>query len=426
MKAVISNRIYMEVDPFLREEINKKLTYIIPGRSEFEQPSIIRLMAKIRDNLISIPSGRIDLIPKGYEIKDKRRIVPVDFPDYPEGFELRGSQLEIYDDANDSCIINAKVGWGKTFMGICLAKKFGQKTLVVVHNTNLRAQWVKEVEGLLGFKPDIIGSGKFGLSTPIVIGNTQSLINVVPQISNEFGTVILDEVHHTPASTFSKIIDASHARYRVGLSGTLRRKDNKHVVITDYFGHTVFKPARENTMKPKVHIIKSSIRFPDGPVPWAIKNNELAASPDYQEFIAVLATAYADMGHKVLVVSDRTRLLTVCEDMLQGRGVKILGSTSFEERDNLTSTIEEKDIVLATQQIFSEGISVNQLGVLILATPINNEPLLEQLIGRVTRNYPGKKQPIIVDIALKGRTVESQARKRLGHYMNQGYEISYY
>lgn len=426
MKAVISNRIYMEVDHFLREEVNKALTYEIPGKSKYEQPTILRMAAKVRDTLMSIPSGRLDLIPKDYEIKDKRVLVPAKFPEYPEGFSLRGSQLEVYEEADDSCIINAKVGWGKTFMGICIAKKLGQKTLVVVHNTNLRQQWAQEIKKLFGFNPGIIGSGKFDISTPIVVGNTQTLANVVPQISKEFGTIILDEVHHTPASTFSKIIDASHARYRIGLSGTLQRKDGKHVIIQDYFGHKLFQPIRENTLKPKVHIIKSTVHFPDGPVPWAVKNNELAASPSYQELVTVLATAYANMGHKVLVVSDRTRLLNVCADNLQDRAVTVLGSTSFEERENLDKVLKEKDIIFATQQIFSEGMSVNQLGVLILATPINNEPLLEQLIGRVTRQHPDKKQPIVVDIALKGRIVESQARQRLGHYMRQGYDISYF
>ena len=36
--------------------------------------------------------------------------------------------------------------------------------------------------------------------------------------------------------TFSKVIDSNYARYKIGLSGTIERKDGKHVVFRDYFG----------------------------------------------------------------------------------------------------------------------------------------------------------------------------------------------
>jgi superfamily II DNA or RNA helicase len=61
---------------------------------------------------------------------------------------------------------------------------------------------------------------------------------------------------------------------------------------------------------------------------------------------------------------------------------------------------------------------------LILATPVNNEPLLTQLIGRIIRDYEGKQQPVVVDINLIGKTAKRQASLRLGYYMKEGYEIS--
>jgi superfamily II DNA or RNA helicase len=80
-------------------------------------------------------------------------------------------------------------------------------------------------------------------------------------------------------------------------------------------------------------------------------------------------------------------------------------------------------VLYGTQAIFSEGISVNSLSCLILGTPINNEPLLTQLIGRVVREQEGKRQPVIIDIHLKGKTATKQASNRMGHYMKQGYKI---
>mgnify|MGYP000400678164 CR=1 FL=1 len=83
----------------------------------------------------------------------------------------------------------------------------------------------------------------------------------------------------------------------------------------------------------------------------------------------------------------------------------------------------DKEILYGTQAIFSEGISVNTLSCLILATPINNEPLLTQLIGRVVRKHDNKRDPVIIDIHLKGKTAQRQASNRMGYYMKQGYQI---
>ena len=47
--------------------------------------------------------------------------------------------------------------------------------------------------------------------------------------------------------------------------------------------------------------------------------------------------------------------------------------------------VGNKNVLYGTQAIFSEGISINVLSCLILGTPINNDPLLTQLIGRIIR-----------------------------------------
>ena len=123
-------------------------------------------MARVRDTLVSIPIGRTDLIPSDYEVVDKRINIPVDFPEFK--LPLRPSQQEVYDEIEDNSIINAWVSWGKTFTGLAIAGKLGQKTLIIVHTVPLRNQWAKEVEKVYGITPGIIGSGKFEIDAPIV------------------------------------------------------------------------------------------------------------------------------------------------------------------------------------------------------------------------------------------------------------------
>ena len=424
MKAVISDRIYLTVTPNQQRKIDGELTYAIPSFRFDDPPQMIKNMALIRDGLIAIPSGRTDLIPIDHEIVDKRSIKSIKFP--PFKLTLRPSQQNVFNEVNDSSIINAWVSWGKTFTALAIAEKLGQKTLVITHTLALRKQWENEVKKVFGFTPDIIGSGKFGIETPVVVGNIQTLYRRIKDVRQEFGTIILDEMHHVSSPTFSRIVDKSCARYKIGLTGTLLRKDGKHVVFRDYFGHNVLKPPKENFMVPKIDILKLPIRFMDGSsIPWANRVNELAYNPEYQNSISMTASAYAARGHKVLVVSDRVDFLKNCARLTGDDAVCVTGAIPHEERPEIINQIfKDKNVLYGTQSIFSEGISLDILSCLILGTPVNNEPLLTQLIGRIIRNYEGKKQPTVVDIHLIGNTARRQANARLGHYIKEGYEVS--
>lgn len=424
MKAVISNKIYLEVTQEYKEFLTKELTYKIPSYNPHNPPLIIKNMSRIRTDLVTIPVGRVDLIPESYEVVDKRLFKPVKFPEFR--FTLRDSQKEVYDELDDNSIINAWTSWGKTFTGLAIAGKLGQKTLVVVHTTSLRNQWAEEVEKVFGFKPDIIGSGKFDINTPVVIGNTQSLYRKIPEVAKEFGTILLDEMHHVSSPTFSRIVDTNYARYKIGLSGTIQRKDGKHVVFRDYFGSKIFKPPKENYMVPSIDIVRSDVRFLDGArTPWANRVTALSNNQEYRHLIAMLSSAYAAKGHKVLVVSDRVHFLKACAELVGEKAICVTGEVPLEDRGTLINKIlhGDKQILFGTQAIFSEGISVNSLSCLILGTPINNEPLLTQLIGRVIREQDGKVSPKIVDIHLKGQTATKQASNRIGYYMKEGYII---
>jgi superfamily II DNA or RNA helicase len=410
----------------LQDKIDRELTYSIPTHNPLDPPQIIKNMGIIRNGLVSLPIGRTDLIPEHYEIVDKRTHVPVDFPEFK--FELRDSQKKVFDEIEDNAIINAWVSWGKTFTGLAIAGKLGQKTLVVTHTVPLRNQWAKEVEKVYGFKPGIIGSGQFDLDSPIVIGNTQTLYRNVEKIRKEFGTIILDEMHHVSSPTFSKILDTNYCRYKIGLSGTIERKDGKHVVFRDYFGNTLFKPPKENYMTPTVHLVPSEIRFMDGAkIPWANRVTKLANDEEYRHTISMLAAAYAARGHKVLVVSDRVAFLKACAELSGDKAICVTGEVAHEDREGLVDQIlyGDANILYGTQAIFSEGISVDTLSCLILATPVNNEPLLTQLVGRVIRKKEGKISPVIIDIHLKGNTARKQASNRVGFYMKQGWDMKY-
>jgi superfamily II DNA or RNA helicase len=334
-------------------------------------------------------------------------------------------QQEVWEQVNDSCFINAKVGWGKTFTALWIAYKFRQKTLIIVHTTSLRDQWVEEVQKLFGFTPDVISQGECNFSTPIVVSNVQTLVKFANGLHKTFGTVVVDESHHTPATTMTAVLDSLSARYRVGLSGTRERKDGKHVLFNDYFGHTVFTPKKNNTLDPIVEVLKTDFKLRGG-IPWTTAITELHNDRDYLEFIAEVATVKMNQGHKVLVISERTAALAALTRLLGDRVVAVSGETSKNIRNSLAKDLNsgKHDGIVAMRHVFSEGISVNPLSCLILMSPTPAGPLLEQVIGRIQRLQDGKKHPVIVDIHLTGMPEKRQNSTRLGFYHASGWSIT--
>jgi superfamily II DNA or RNA helicase len=373
---------------------------------------------------MSIPIGRTDLIPAHYQIDDRRYTVPVEFPTFQGN--LRPSQQEVYDEVSGNCIINAKPSWGKTFAGLAIAGKLRQKTLVVVHTVPLRNQWAREVQKVYGIQPGIIGSSKYNISGPIVIGNVQSLYNCIDRIYKDFGTIILDEMHHVSSPTFSRVMDKCYARYKIGLSGTIKRKDGKDVVFKDYFGSHIIQPAPENSMKPTVHVIDSGLVIPEmpGQASWALRVNALLESPAYRMLIHKVVDFYTNLGHKTLIVADRVEFLTTMAES-RPRAVVVTGQVQDGREELIASIGPINNELWGGISIFKEGISQDILSCLVLATPVNNEPMLEQLIGRIQRIVDGKKNPIVVDIKMSGWTGHKQFQARLGHYMRMGYEVKY-
>lgn len=426
-KAVISNRIYMD-NPGVEhtKTVIKELTYKIKkdtGSKQFATIETIKNYKVLPKGILSIPQGRIDLIPEDYEIIDKRVLEDVPFP--TPKFGLRPEQQVVYDPIDDTCFINALVGWGKTFTALHLAHKFGQKTLVITHTAALRDQWCEEIEVLFGTQCGVIGGGRMDHTDHfITVANIQTLSKVAPELAKEFGTIILDEAHHCPATTFAQTVDVFHARYRIALSGTMIRKDGKHILFRDYFGPVVYKPPQSNTMTPTVHIVKSGITLKPGAT-WVDKITDLCSSENYQQFIAGLTMMHIEAGHQVLILADRVEFLQKVKEYVGEDCALVTGDTEFEERKLVKEQIlsGEKKAIAGSRQIFSEGISVNSLSCVILAVPMSNDSLLEQVVGRVQRMHEGKLEPLVVDINFAGFADKKQNNDRLALYLRKGWKI---
>jgi superfamily II DNA or RNA helicase len=428
--ATLSNRIIIKpVNPEYAVHVKGATTYKIVDdfKTKISNRDIYKIIKTHRvlpGGGVALPIGRKELLGDFYDIVDNRIVKPEVFPE-PK-IPLRDTQKEICDLVHDNCMINAQPSWGKTFTGLHIAKKLGQKTLVITHTTILRGQWESEIKKLFGIEPGVIGGGSMvNMESPIVVANTQTLIKFIDNLTDVFGTVIVDECHHIPSNTFSEIVGKLKARYKIGLSGTLLRKDGQHVLFRDYFSETIYRPERENLMTPNVVLVNTDIKLPPA-AHWAHRVTELCNLDEYRDFIARLANTMAERDYKVLVVGERVEFLeSITRRTFDNGSVCITGNTDHKERIKMMEGVPsgETNIINASRTIFSEGVSVNELSCLILGSPIANEINLTQLIGRIQRISPGKKTPVIIDPQLADNSSQKQAKARMEYYMRMGYKV---
>lgn len=231
--------------------------------------------------------------------------------------------------------------------------------------------------------------------------------------------ILVANCHHISAPIFTETLTAFHSKYKIGLSGTLQRKDGKHILFRDSFGDNIIK-SRGNVMTPSIKLLNTKFST-NGNSGWSDRLTELLGNDEYKQFIANLAKAHMQMGHCVLVLADRVEFIEAIQTLVGDKCVAVTGKT--KDRDTIVEdTLSGKfDCISASTKIFSEGISVDKLSAVILANPINNDALLEQIIGRIQRFYDNKLEPLVVDIQLAGYADAKQNNSRRGFYMRKGW-----
>jgi hypothetical protein len=60
---------------------------------------------------------------------------------------------------------------------------------------------------------------------------------VVADWVKDYGQIIVDECHHISAASFESIVRKCPARYRLGLSATVTRKDGQHPIVLMNLGN---------------------------------------------------------------------------------------------------------------------------------------------------------------------------------------------
>ena len=333
---------------------------------------------------------------------------------------------------NGGGIISIKCGGGKTVLALNIIAELKKKTIVAVHKDFLMTQWRDRI---LEFLPDArIGKIQQGTvdieDKDVVLAMVQSLsMKEYPEDTfDSFGLAIFDECHHLGAEVFHKSMTKVASKYMLGLSATPKRKDGMSKVFEWYIGPIVYLQKIKNEDYAEVQLIdcnfddikynKEELNFrKECCMPRMINN--ICDYFERTELIVELIKKHNKEGRSILILSDRRGHLDLLFKMLDGYscGFYVGGMKPHELRDS-----QEKEILLATFSMASEGMDVPKLDTVILASPKSD---VEQSVGRIFRQKAEvrKFHPLIIDLQDNFSMFKNQCNKRIQLYHKSNYTI---
>lgn len=419
-KAIISDKIYFHKSDLVDIDLHT-LRYVL-FTYNLADSFYSTIEYDEETGMCSVPSGawhKLNIL----ELTDNRFIA--DKQDWTFNGSLRETQQETVDkllagDKLFSGLIQAPCGWGKTFAGTYIVGTYKKPTIIVCHTKLLAEQWHGELKKLIsGTDIGFIGDGRESIK-PITVGIYKSLIKRLDKIQDTFEVMFVDEAHLCPAETFSKVVNGINAKVKIALSATPWRKDGLHVILPDYFGPNKVIAKDVSKLIPSVEVVKTGVGFPiiNPNRDWTKQLTKLGGNTAYLNLIATHARDKIASGRCLLILSERIEMLEQLRALIPN-SVLLVGAT--KNRDEILKNAGTKYNAILTTKIFDEGISCHRLDTIYFTCPNNNAAKLEQRIGRIQREHPDKKSPLIVDFWLSGAIVQAQQRNRLEWYIRNNF-----
>ena len=447
MKSILCNRGYIINKEYYDKEIIKNI------KKELNViPFSINKNYYNKGFKIYLENSKQLCIPKYYGIN---KLGNPEINDISEGIsinskfngELRDYQKKILDiflkklKIKKGGILSIPPGKGKTVLGIYLASILKKKTLVIVHKTFLLNQWKKRIkEYMPTAKIGIIQQNKINIDDcDIVIGMLQSISmkDYDIEVFEDFGFVIIDEVHHLGAETFSKALQKINTEYMIGLSATPKREDKLEKVIYWYIGDILYHENPTINQNIRVNICNFDINHKlfcevinprTSQAQMSSMTTNLTNINERSDTIikSIIKIKLEEPLRKILILSDRLDHLDYMKNIIDNNTnittSKYIGGMKETELDEA----EKADIIFSTYQMSSEGLDIPALNTIVLSTSRKN---VEQSVGRILRKQSGYiVTPLIIDIIdnIKQYKNQGNCRKRFYKKITNEKNIKYF
>ncbi len=477
LSIVLADGIYVDtlnLKPRIQNQIRRLAAFDNPtfyknhnlGYSNWNQPRVIYLGEDVND-YIKIPRGLLETLLNKchssnieYEIIDKRekgKPITVSFTG-----KLRDEQLTAASDLlnYDNGVLNAATAFGKTVVSSYLISQRKVNTLIIMQSVSLIDQWVDELHHFLEINEDLpIYKTKTGIEKQrqdligVLHGGKNTLTGIIDVVSvnsiynkdgncrldHEYGMVIVDECHHGASQIFENVLRQINSKYVYGVSANEKRIDRLEKKVYMQLG-----PIRHQYTS-KERIEKQSIDHYVFPrftriMPLGESKNDLNSAYAFisknenrnNMIISDIKKCIEEKRTPIVLTRYKEHAKSLYESLKKNvldHTYLIYGDHTLKENEEVRKTIlalshDEPFILVATSQSVGEGFNVPRLDTLFLTSPVSGEPLVDQFLGRINRDYKYKQSAIVYDyVDSHIHYFNNMYKKRLSVYRKIGFDV---
>ena len=365
------------------------------------------------------------------------------------------SALNRWQRAQNRGVLVLPTAAGKTYIALKAIELLRTQTLIVVPTLDLIDQWRSRIKECLGAESGAFGGGENTVRM-ITVATYDSAYLQAALLGNKFMLIIFDEVHHLASPSYMQIAEMYIAPYRMGLTATYERIDERHQLLPRLVGDLVCNVAVEeltgkhlapytyekkyvelspkelqlynkematikNYLREKRIVMKSPKDFqrfimitgrdPSAREALLARNRALKIALNSQEKIKALAKLLeANKNKKTLIFTLHTDLVYQISRRFLIPAITYL--TPKEERREILENFRKGNYhTIVTSQVLDEGIDVPDATVGYILSGTGSTRAYIQRLGRLLRKMEGKKARLVEIVSKETMEVRMSRRR---------------
>lgn len=334
------------------------------------------------------------------------------------------------DDIYGGCF-EIDCGMGKTVMALYIITMLKKKTFVVIHKNFLLQQWIERIKQYVpNARIGVIQGEKMDYKDKDIVLcmlQSTSMKPYPPEVFEDFGFMVVDEVHHISSRIFSRALPRSSGIYTLGLSATMNRKDGLSKVFHMYLGDIIvtLKNADQFVTVNKINYITDDEDFKEvptdykGTVAYSTLMTKISKNHDRCDFVVnIIEKILSNTNEQMIAFSEYKYPLTYIYDKIKQKNVCSVGMYVGGMKQKELEKSEKKQLILATYKMASEGLDIKTISLTLFISSIVDP---EQASGRMLRIK--HDNPTLYEIIDPHQTFQNHSLKRNKYYKSKKYKI---
>lgn len=317
-----------------------------------------------------------------------------------------------WDAGNKKTLVVMPTGTGKTIVFASIVNDQvakGEHVLILAHREEFLQQASDKLKMVTGLETALEKAQSSALDSDkmVVVASVQTLSKqnwLMKYPRDYFGTIIIDEAHHTAAKTYKGILEHFVDAKVLGVTATPDRSDMKS--LSDIFDSLAFEYKLPDAIR-EGYLCK--INTKTIPVEVDISKVHINAGDFSAQDLGNVLDLYLDTIADAIVRECQNRKTVIFTPLVRisKRLCNILNKRNFKTAEVNGASADRKDVLkgfdngeykaLTNAMLLTEGWDCPTVDCIICLRPTKSRSLYAQIVGRGTRLCEGKKNLLVLD-----------------------------